>query len=225
MATLSDQRLGGGDDLHEFGLQGQDAIEDGVEVLGAFEIVPADDERGAVRAQFLHLRRLHVLGGLQLDVDEVDAGGGGFREDFELGGDGALEFAAGRGAAAGGDGGDLAALVKKLLEPGKDGGGIGQIVEAKFDEVIFADNALGVLEHFGGRDAGDGDADFANAGADVVGGERGVFDDGIPVAGGRGSLLSWRNRTGREGLLGLGFAAVAWGCAARDRGCCFHTRN
>ena len=56
--------------------------------------------------------------------------------------DGAFEFAAGGRTAAGGDGGDVAALIEKLLELGKDRGGVGQVVETKFDEVIFADDAL-----------------------------------------------------------------------------------
>ena len=68
------QGLRGRNDLDELGLEGQDAVEDGVEVFGALEIVIADDEGRAVGAELLHLRGLGVLGGLQLDVDEMTAG-------------------------------------------------------------------------------------------------------------------------------------------------------
>jgi len=101
------------DDFDELGLERQDAVEDGVEVFGAIEIVIADDERGAEGAEFFELRGLGVLGGLQLDVNKMTTGLCGFLEDLELGGDGAFEFSAGGGATTSGDGGDFAAFVEK----------------------------------------------------------------------------------------------------------------
>ena len=198
--------FGGGDDFDELGLEGQDAVKDGVEIPGGFVVVVADDEGGAEGAKLLHLRGLGVLGGLQFDVDEMAAGLGGLLEDFKLSGDGAFEFSAGGSATAGGDGGDLAALVEKLLEPGNDGERIGKIVEAKFDEMIFADDFFGIAHHVGGGGAGDGDTNFSDAGADEMGrGDCGSFAHRIAV-GGRGNG-AWPRRTGvgRGALQTIGF--------------------
>ncbi len=66
--------LGGGDDLDEVGLEGRDALVDAVEVLGGVEVVVADDEGDAGLAQLLQVGLLEALGGLELEVDEVEAG-------------------------------------------------------------------------------------------------------------------------------------------------------
>ena len=51
---------------------------------------------------------LGLLGRLDLEIDDLAAGFGGFRQDFELGVEGPREVAAMRLAAAGGDGGHVA---------------------------------------------------------------------------------------------------------------------
>ena len=114
-----DQGLGGGDDLDEVGIEGRDAGVDAVEVLGGGEVVVADDEGDAGVAELLQAGLLEGFGGLELEVGEVEAGGGGLGEDFDLGGDGAGELAAVGGAAAGGDGGGGGVVGEELLELGQ----------------------------------------------------------------------------------------------------------
>jgi hypothetical protein len=79
--------LGGGDDFDEVGSEALDAVEDAVEVLGGGEVVMTDDEADAGVAELLQAGLLDGFGGFEFEVDEVEAGGGGLGEDFELGGD------------------------------------------------------------------------------------------------------------------------------------------
>ena len=68
------QSLGGGDDLDEVRLKGADAREDAVEVLGCGEVVVADDEGDAGLAELREFALFQRFGGLELQVDDVEAG-------------------------------------------------------------------------------------------------------------------------------------------------------
>ncbi len=107
--------------------------------------------------------RVHLLGRFDLEIDDVAAGFGGFQQDFELGVEGAGEMAAKRLAAAGGDGGDVAAAVEKGLELGQGGGGLGQEVEAKLNENRVFNGGFGAGKELGGRGSLDSDAQLAHA--------------------------------------------------------------
>ena len=63
-----DERLGGGDDLDEVGIEGRDAGVDAVEVLGGVEVVIADDEGDAGLAELL---QAGLLDGLSADSSSM----------------------------------------------------------------------------------------------------------------------------------------------------------
>ena len=93
-------------------------------------------------AELGQLGRVALLGGLDLEIDDVAAGLGGFEEDFELRVEGAGELAAIRLAAAGGDGRDVAAAVEEGLDVGQDSGGLGQGVETELNENRVFDSSI-----------------------------------------------------------------------------------
>ena len=59
--TLSERVLAVGTILMKSGVEGQDAVEDAVEVLGGVEVVVADDEGDAGLAELLEVGLLEVL--------------------------------------------------------------------------------------------------------------------------------------------------------------------
>ena len=106
---------GGGDDFDEVGLEGLDAIGGLIETLGAAKVVKADQQGCTGSAQLGQLGRLGFLGGFHFEVDDLAAGLGCLGEDFELGRERAIESAAVRLAAAGGNDGDVFVLAQELL--------------------------------------------------------------------------------------------------------------
>ncbi len=91
---------------------------------------------------------------------------GGLGEDFDLGGEVAGEFAAVCCASAGGDGGGGGVVREELLELRQGEQGLIEVVEAKLKKGRLFDDGGGLLDHFGGCIANDGDAYFADAGAE-----------------------------------------------------------
>ena len=142
-----DEGLGGGDDLDEVGGEALDAVEGGVEVFGGVEVVVADDEADAGLAEFLDAGPLEGLGGLEFEVDEVEAGLGGVGEDFDFGGDGAGEAASVGGAATGGDGGGGGVGSEELLELWEGEEGFFEVVEAELEEGGFLDDGCGPVSY------------------------------------------------------------------------------
>ena len=113
-----------------------------------------------VLAEVLDVGFLEVLGGLEFEVGDLEAGGGGLGEDFELGGEVAGELAAVGCASTGGDRGDGGIVAEELLELGQRGEGIVQVVEAELKEGGgVLDDGCGFFEHLGWGVANDGDTD------------------------------------------------------------------
>ena len=182
--TLSDERLGGGDDLDEVGLEGHDALVDAFEIFGGGEVVVADDESDAGVAELLELALLHGCGGLEFNVDDVEAGGCGLGENFDLGGDVAGELAAVGGAATGGDAGGGGVVSEEMLELRQGEKGLLEVVEAELEEGRLFDDGAGFFKHLGGRGADDGDTDFTDTGTKKLRGYAGhihshVYNRGI----------------------------------------------
>ena len=168
--------LGGGDDLGEVRLEGLDALIDGFEVAGLLKVVEGDDETDGGSAEGFKQAGLSPgvgFGGFYLKVDEVEAGAGGGGKDLELGCEATLEAASVGLAAAGGDDGGLRVLGEEAGKTRERLSGVGEVVEAKLEEGGFLDSRGGAVEHLIGRAAGDGGADLADAGAEVLGGRAG----------------------------------------------------
>ncbi len=72
--TLSERVLGGGDDLDEVGRKGWMRSKMPVEVFGGVEVVVADDEGDAGLTELLEVGLLDGFGGLEFEVDDVEAG-------------------------------------------------------------------------------------------------------------------------------------------------------
>jgi hypothetical protein len=138
------------------------------------KVMPGDDDGGAGLAQAADGVLGELLNGLEFDVDNLESGLGGFEQDFERGVVGAVELAAVLFAATGGDGGGCAVVCEKLLEARQSGERLGEVVETKFDEGGLFEDFGGLLDHLLGGGAGDGDADFSEAGAKEVGGDLSV---------------------------------------------------
>jgi hypothetical protein len=71
------QRARGGDDLDELRLERLDPRVDGVEIFGGMEVVVAHDDGRAGVSQQGHRIFRELFDQLQLDVDKLEAGGGG----------------------------------------------------------------------------------------------------------------------------------------------------
>ena len=164
-----DQGLGGGDNLYEVGIERRDLGVDAVEVLGGGEIVVADDEGDPSVAQLLQVRFFESLSGFELEVGEMEPGDGGLGQDFNFGGDRAVELAAECGATTGGDGGCGGVVLEELLELRHGREGLLEVVEAELEKRGFPDDRGRLFNHFGGRGADDGDAHLGEAGAEELG--------------------------------------------------------
>jgi hypothetical protein len=165
-----DERLGRRHDLDEVGLEGSDALIDAVEVLGCVEVVVAEDESDTGVPELLKLAFFEGFGGLEFDVNDVEAGGGCLGEDLHLGGEVAGELASVGCAAAGGDGGDGGVIRQEVFEFREREEGFFEVVEAKLEEGRLFDDGAGFFKHLGRGGADDGDTDFADTGTEKLGG-------------------------------------------------------
>ena len=161
----------GGDKLDEVGVEGLHAVVDRIEVLGGVEVVIAEDDGSAGVAELAHGGFGELLDGLEFKVDELEAGGCGVEEDLEGGGAGAGEAAAVLGEAAGSDGGGGAVVGQKSFEERESGRGFGEVIEAELEESGLFEDVGGAVDHLLRGCAGDGDAEFADAGAEKMGGD------------------------------------------------------
>ena len=94
---------GGADDLVEVGGVVDHFDQSFVELLGGAEVMKRKDD-GGLGSKFGQLRRFQAAGGLQLYVNQLTTGVGGFSQDFDFRGDGAFELASVGHPAAGGYG-------------------------------------------------------------------------------------------------------------------------
>ena len=111
------------------------------------------------------------FGGLEFEVDEVEAGVGCLGEDFDLGGDRAGELASIGRAPTGGDGGGGGVVGEELLEFGQGKEGLLEVVEAELEKRRLLDDRGRLLDHLGGRGADDGDTHLGEAGAEELRGQ------------------------------------------------------
>ena len=162
--------LGGGDDLDEVGLEGLDAGEDAVEILGGLlEVVVADDEGGAGLAQLLQLGLLQLASADSSSRSTMwKPRSAALVRTLDLGSDGAVELAAIVAAAAGGDGGGGGVLAEELLELGQGERGLIQVVEAELEEIGLFYGSACALDHFADGRADDRDTHLADPGADKL---------------------------------------------------------
>ena len=160
------QRLGGGNDLDEVRIEGDDPGVDAVQVLGGVEVVVADDQRCAGVPQFLHAGFLQRLRGLQFQVHQQKAGLRGLDQDLLFSDDAAGKLAAIGGAAAGRDGGRRHVVGEELLEPGQREQRLVQVVEAELEERVLLHCGGGFLDHLGRCRTDNGDTDLGEAGAE-----------------------------------------------------------
>ena len=119
----------------------------------ACEVVMADDEGRAGVAELLELALLEAFGGLEFEVDDVEAGFGGLGEDLELGGEVAGELAAVGFAAAGGDGRGGGVVGEELLQLRQRSERLFEVVEAELEEGRLFDDGGGFFNHLGRRGA------------------------------------------------------------------------
>jgi hypothetical protein len=216
------ERLGRGDDLDEVGLEGNDALVDAFEVFGGGEVVVADDEGNAGVAEMLKLALLHGFGGLELNVDDVEACCRGLGENFNFIGDFAGELAAVGGAAAGGDAGGGGVVGEEMLEFGQGEKRLLEIVEAELEEGRLFDDGAGFFKHLGGCGADDGNTDFTDTGTKKLGGYAGhihshVYNRGILQTRAEGCKFLLKSKAVRCGTLRRGYSSLV-GCSERSVG-------
>jgi len=159
-----------GDDLDELGLVGGDALGGLVEALGAAgagEVVRTDQEGRAGGAEggaeLGQLRAGTLLGRLDFEINDVEAGLGGFEKDVQLGVQGPGEATAKGLAAAGGDGRDVATAGQEGLELGQRGGGFCQEVDPELNENRVFNCGLSAGKKLGRGCALDGDTQLSHA--------------------------------------------------------------
>ena len=127
------------------------------------EVVIADDERDPGVTKRLQLCLFQMLGGLEFEVSDLEAGFSGLGENLDFGGDVAGKLAVVGSTAAGGNGSDGSIVRQELLQLRHRQNGLIQIVEPKFEEGIFLGDCGGFFEHLSRSIAGDGDTDLADA--------------------------------------------------------------
>ena len=164
-----DQRLGGGDDLDEVGVEGLDAAEDIVQFARSGEVVMADEKADAGIAQLLQIALFEALGGFEFKVHKMEPGLRAFAEDLQFGRERAGELAPICRAATGGDAGGGCVFGEELLEPGQCQQRLLQVIQAKLKKRKLFDHRGCLFNHLRGRGAGNGDAHLGNAGSEEVG--------------------------------------------------------
>src|ERR1700722_12020910 len=162
------ETLGCRDNLDEFGLVGANAFENAVKVFSSSEVVVRNDESSPPRAELFQLSGLDGFRGLELDIDHMEARGSGLLQNLQLVGDRRFEFASSGNPAAGGDGGYLAAFCEECLKLRQRSQWFLQIVEAKFQERVFACCRFSFFNHFCRGRPDDGHTDLSDTRPEVL---------------------------------------------------------
>ena len=126
------------------------------------------DESHARITKLLEVGGLQNFRGFEFEIDDLEACLSRFDEDVELGRGRAVELSSMRLKPAGRDRGDRSVFREELLEFWKGSSGFVQVIEAKLKEGGLLDCGGGALEHVVCGRAGDGYADFCDAGTEML---------------------------------------------------------
>ena len=158
------ERGSGGNDFKKRGSECGDAGMDEVEVGGGMKAVPADEEGGRAVAEDVECfgsDGAEVFGGFEGEVDDRGACDAGGMKDAGFVAGRAGEVATILSAAAGEDGVEAGVEVEEGFERGEKGGGVGEGVDAEFEEGGAVQQGQGGLKHGG---AAEGDTKLGQGG-------------------------------------------------------------